>query len=56
MNSPTLIHHFLESSANNFPDKIALVHEDVRASYSQINAVGGRVVINNKFAFPATVL
>ncbi len=34
----TLIHHFLENSTNHFPDKVALVHEDVRATYQQINS------------------
>jgi long-chain acyl-CoA synthetase len=34
----TLIHHFLESSAQTHPDKIALIHEDVRATYAEINA------------------
>lgn len=34
----TLIHHFLEESAQTYPDKIALIHEDIRASYRQINA------------------
>ena len=33
----TLIHHFLENSAELYPDKIALIHEDVRATYSEIN-------------------
>jgi long-chain acyl-CoA synthetase len=33
-----LIHHFLEQSCRNFSDKIALIHEDVRASYSYIDA------------------
>ena len=33
----TLIHHFLENSAQRFPDKVALVHEGVRATYRQIN-------------------
>ena len=33
-----LIHHFLEQSARRFPDKTALVHEDVRATYTQINS------------------
>ena len=33
----TLIHHFLEESAQKYSDKIALIHEDVRASYKQIN-------------------
>ncbi|MDY6793061.1 MAG: class I adenylate-forming enzyme family protein [Thermodesulfobacteriota bacterium] len=32
-----LIHHFLEQSTKLFPDKTALVHEEVRATYSQIN-------------------
>lgn len=34
----TLIHHFLENSTKRFPDKVALVHEDVRATYEQINS------------------
>ena len=34
----TLVHHFLEGSAEKFPDKVALVHENVRATYAQINA------------------
>ena len=33
-----LIHHFLENSAARFPDKVALIHEDIRATYSEINA------------------
>jgi len=33
----TLIHHFLEHSARAYPDKIALIHGDVRATYSEIN-------------------
>ena len=36
-NDQTLIHNFLEKSAQAYPDKIALIHEDVRATYSQIN-------------------
>jgi acyl-CoA synthetase (AMP-forming)/AMP-acid ligase II len=32
-----LIHNFLEQSAQLFPDKVALIHEEVRASYSLIN-------------------
>jgi len=34
-----LVHHFLENSASRFPDKIALVHEDVRATYAEINSM-----------------
>jgi len=34
----TLIHHFLETSAKSFPDKVALVHEEVRATYQQLNS------------------
>lgn len=37
MAKATLIHHFLENSAERFPDKVALVHEDVRATYRDIN-------------------
>jgi len=33
-----LIHHFLERSAAEFPEKVALVHEEVRATYREINA------------------
>ena len=33
----TLIHHFLERNATCFPDKTALIHGDVRATYSEIN-------------------
>jgi long-chain acyl-CoA synthetase len=33
----TLIHHFLERSADIFPHKIALIHEDTRVTYLQIN-------------------
>ncbi|MBW1674842.1 MAG: acyl--CoA ligase [Deltaproteobacteria bacterium] len=36
-NTHTLIHHFLEHSARAFPDKIALIHGEVRASYVEIN-------------------
>jgi non-ribosomal peptide synthetase component E (peptide arylation enzyme) len=43
MYSPYLIHHFLENSAERFPDKTALVHEDVRAPYSEINFEADRI-------------
>jgi long-chain acyl-CoA synthetase len=39
----TLIHHFLEHSAKKFPDKIALIHENVRVTYAQINAKANRL-------------
>ncbi len=42
-NKQTLIHHFLEKSAQAYPDKIALIHEEVRATYSQINANANRL-------------
>jgi len=35
--NPTLIHHFLEGSADTLPDKIAFIHENVRVSYREIN-------------------
>jgi len=34
-----LIHSFLEDSARLYPDKVALIHDDVRASYSTINTM-----------------
>jgi long-chain acyl-CoA synthetase len=34
----SLIHQFLEESAEAYPDKIALIHEDIRATYGGINA------------------
>lgn len=34
----TLIHHFLEESAAHLPDKIAVINDDVRATYSEINS------------------
>ncbi len=32
-----LIHHLLENSAEIFPDKVAVIHEKTRMTYSQIN-------------------
>ena len=34
----TLVHHFLERSARLYPDKVAIIHGKVRATYSEINA------------------
>ena len=42
-NKLTLVHHFLEESAKSLPDKIALVHEDVRASYREINSLSNHL-------------
>lgn len=33
----TLVHHFLERSARLYPDKVAIIHGKVRATYSEIN-------------------
>lgn len=41
--SHTLIHHFLESSAGRFPDKVALIHEQTRATYGDINIKANRI-------------
>ena len=38
MNPSYLVHHFLENSALRFPDKIALIHEQTRATYAEINS------------------
>lgn len=37
LNNQSLAHHFLEESAQNLPQKTALIHEGVRATYGQIN-------------------
>ena len=37
-NPHTLVHHFLENSARAYPEKTAIVHENVRASYAEINS------------------
>lgn len=43
MQQPSLIHHFLETSAGRFPDKIALIHEQTRATYTDINSKANRL-------------
>jgi long-chain acyl-CoA synthetase len=43
MNRSHLIHHFLEKSAKRFPNKTALVHDEVRATYARINAAANQV-------------
>lgn len=35
--SMNLVHHFLERSARLYPDKVALIHGPVRATYAEIN-------------------
>jgi len=32
-----LIHHFLEQSARAYPDKVAVIHDGVRATYAEVN-------------------
>jgi long-chain acyl-CoA synthetase len=39
----TLIHHLLEESARKHPDKIALIHDQARATYEQINVMANRI-------------
>jgi len=39
----TLIHHFLENSARLYPWKIAVIHEDTRATYREINSQANQV-------------
>ena len=38
----TLIHHFLEESAANYPDKVALVQEGRRSTYRELNTLANR--------------
>lgn len=40
---PYLVHHFLENSALRFPDKIALIHDDQRLTYQQINQLSNQL-------------
>ena len=39
----TLIHHFLEQSAQTCPDKVAIIQDDVRASYTKINSEANQI-------------
>jgi len=39
----TLIQHFLESSARRFPDKCALVHDERRFSYQELDELADRL-------------
>jgi long-chain acyl-CoA synthetase len=41
----SLIHQFLEESAEAYPDKIALIHEDIRATYGGINARANQLAL-----------
>jgi hypothetical protein len=36
-NTQTLIHHFLEESVRVYPEKVALIHEDIRITYWNTN-------------------
>ena len=36
--SITLVHHFLERSTRLYPDKVAIIHGKVRATYADINS------------------
>ena len=38
-----LIHHFLEQSAELYPDKTALIHEKTRTSYAKINTLANNL-------------
>lgn len=35
----TLVHHFLERSTIRFPEKIAVIHDDTRVRYKELNAM-----------------
>jgi long-chain acyl-CoA synthetase len=37
------VHHFLELSARKYPDKIALLHGELRATYQEINSLANRL-------------
>ena len=42
-NALVLVHHFLEESARLLPDKYALIHEQTRATYSEINLLSNQL-------------
>ena len=39
----SLIHHFLEYSALRYPDKVALIHDEARHTYAEINDQANRM-------------
>ena len=41
----TLVHHFLEVSAETFPEKIALIHEDMRIPFARINRQANQMAL-----------
>ncbi len=38
-----LVHHFLEKSASGFPDKCAVLHDTIKATYEEINSGANRL-------------
>ena len=42
-NAHTLVHHFLEESTNSFPKKYALIHENMKATYDEINSYSNQL-------------
>ena len=43
INHPYLVHHFIENSASSYPDKIALIHDEKRLTYQQINQLSNQL-------------
>lgn len=46
-----LIHHFLEHSSRDYPDKVAVIYEDVRATYRDIDTSANQLsrwILNQK--------
>lgn len=43
MGDTLLVHHFLEQSAARYPEKIAVIHDAVRASYREVNGLANRL-------------
>jgi long-chain acyl-CoA synthetase len=39
----TLVHEFLETSAKRWPAKTALIHDDVRVTYEQVNSMANQM-------------